>query len=128
MCKYRVARVSDFDDISGHLDSRGIKLDEKKGVSLVLANTDKARNLMDFVKTRGHVVKSEIKYAYIKNDPLIKNPPVFVDRDKLYEVLNEKGYKEACRRYFKPKKFKWLRRLVPKNIKTSLKRVLKQSG
>lgn len=103
-CRYNtVQRVSDF-TVGGFwgLKHTDIKMDEKKGVSLVLVNTVKALSIMDWVKKIATVHESDIEAAVCDNRALKKTTAYSTDRDKIYNELNKSGYAKTASKYFKP--------------------------
>ena len=78
------------------------EIDSSAGVSLVLINTVKGKNIFDRISNELIYVSSDIKDAAKKNGNLLK--PTFRPkiRDKIFKIIREKGYESVAMKEFRP--------------------------
>jgi len=78
------------------------ELDDDKGTSLLLVNTDKGRKILDRCKEEIYIHECELDYA-IKNNPCIIKPVNEPElRKKFFEDLNSKGFDYVVTKYMSP--------------------------
>lgn len=71
------------------------------GVSLVLANSEKGSNIFGFLKQDIDMKKSNIEDGAKFNANLINETRKHPNRDMAYNIVKQKGYKEAAQTIFK---------------------------
>ena len=134
-CKYTgTNRISDFT----LADYWGVPLSEisytqiKYGVSLVLANTIKAQNLISSLKKDMEINKIEPEKA-IANNQALERPSTFnVNRDAFFKLLGEKNFDSIVHKY-NAKYYNtifWkslLMRMIGESLYNRLKRFVKRS-
>lgn len=115
-------RVADF----WATRSKYKEMDDNKGISIVLLNSDKGKELFDEIKD-DFIVK-EIPYE----DALIKNhmipDPVTDTRQRLFKELKEEDIITVLGRHKKKKKknrIQKLKKKIPKPIKKAIKKIIK---
>ena len=102
-CKYNsIRRISDM-TVGGFwsIGKTESKLNEKEGVSLVLANTDKAIEIIKSLKGIALIEEHSIDIAVIGNNALVQQTDKNKKDDDLYNDLSAKGYKKTSARHFK---------------------------
>ena len=101
-------------------------MDDNKGISSVLINSEKGKQLFDEIKNE-YIIK-EIPYE----DALLNNhlqPVTLVDtRQKIFRELKEEDILTVLGRYKKKKKktrIQKLKKKIPKPIKKAIKKIIK---
>lgn len=127
-CQYNsLERVSDF-TVGGfwNLKNTDIKLEEKKGVSLVLCTTSKSLEILSKVERYATAVQCDIQTAIIGNRALTEQTPEVGYRDDLYANLERFGYADTEKKYFKPvnKCLILIKKLFPNDLKAFIKRLI----
>ena len=97
----------------------------KNGMSVVLINTPKGKELFDKIKDNLNVYESDLKHAQKGNGNLVKSGEKPPKRNYIYKKLLENGYektvKEECKfSYLVP----FIRKHMPKGLKLLIKKVL----
>ena len=115
-------RVADFWATRGKYK----EMDDNKGISSVLINSEKGKQLFDEIKNE-YIIK-EIPYE----DALLNNhlqPVTLVDtRQKIFRELKEEDILTVLGRYKKKKKktrIQKLKKKIPKPIKKAIKKIIK---
>ena len=129
--KKRVADITigDFWGYSQVYGNNYENLNESKGVSCVLCNTAKGKKLLD--QCSGDIHKIESEYSIICSNNKQLNGPVkkSSDRDIVFERYISGGYSDLeklyWQRYFKDKLKYIISSLVPSEIKSSIRRIVK---
>ena len=75
------------------------ELNDKKGTSLVLINTEKGKSIWEQVKENFYYHEVDLKGAVKKNSPLLKSAKISPDRRKFFEDYYVKGYKYVEKKY-----------------------------
>lgn len=76
-------------------------MDSKHGVSLVLANTDKGHLILNSLSESIELRKSCLEDSAKYNGNLIHSTYINKNRDNVYNIVREKGYKYAVQTIFK---------------------------
>ncbi len=129
-CKYRYEdriediTIGDFWEIEKY----HTEFDIKAGVSALLINSEKGKELLEAVKSELHLVETKKEFIAGFNNLTIGdnktrfNPPVF--REDFFEVLKQKGWKAAERKYLFSKRIKLIiKRKLPKGCVAVIKRI-----
>ena len=127
-CKYSsVSRVGDITvgDFWGAQDVLP-ELNVEKGVSAVLANTDKGLTVLNELKQNLLLTEVELETVAQNNGNLVEPCQMPKKRNEIYARIQQKGYdaiaKEECHfQYVVP----FIRMHIPKSLKKALKRVRK---
>lgn len=103
-CKYNsMERISDF-TLGGFWGIQEVEtlLNEEKGVSLVLANTSKAQEVIEWCRNIANIEQHDFEIAAISNRALLQSTPEQFYEADLYKSLKTLGYKKTMKKYFKP--------------------------
>lgn len=104
VCTYaKLPRVGDITlgDFWG-VKNKYPELDDDKGTSLLLVNTDKGRKILEKCNEEIYIHECELDYA-IKNNPCIIKPVSEPkQRKKFFKDLNSKGFEYVVTKYMSP--------------------------
>jgi coenzyme F420-reducing hydrogenase beta subunit len=105
-CKYNsLSRVSDF-TVGGFwgLGNTHTEFDfnEKEGVSLVLANTNKAKEIINALMIYAVFESIDAEHAIVGNRALWRNTSCPPYREALFAELQKSGYRRTYLKYFRP--------------------------
>lgn len=97
----------------------------KNGMSVVLVNTPRGKELFEKIKNNLKAYESDLKHAQKGNGNLVKSGKKPQKRDYIYKKISENGYektvKEECKfSYLVP----FIRKCMPKGLKQLIKKVL----
>lgn len=98
-------------------------LDARDGVSIVIVNTQKGRDILIKNDENLKIIKTELSWAMEKNTNLSHPTVIPKERDKFSLVVNQKGYAE----YIRSEKKSWyyiklhIKYLIPHSIKEPIK-------
>ena len=111
-CIYaKLPRVSDITlgDFWG-IDNKHPELDDNKGTSLVLVNTEKGREMLDNCRDNIFIKQCSLEDAIAENPCIIKpvNEPKL--RKKFFEDLNNKDFEYVVKRYMSPPS--WIKKII----------------
>lgn len=123
-CKYcGTKRISDFTlaDFWGCKDNRVSEAQMKKGVSLVLVNSEKAKKILCEIEDTAQFYRIDKNDAIAKNLALVKPQPRPEIRDRFFDIMNKKGYVGAIekimrKRFVKYKVKKIIGKVLPYKI------------
>lgn len=93
------------------------ELDDNKGTSVVMINTEKGRQLFESVKDAIEYSLCEVEDIRRGNACLEKCPPVNAKRDKFFILMNKKGFGVAYRKYCKKPWKVRMKKLIKKVIR-----------
>lgn len=96
------------------------ELDCSKGVSLILLNNSKAKQIWERVKNNCEHKESELQWAIDNNRNISLSSIKPTVRDQIYELIANKGYECIAKSLFRPKNF------ILKKLRNKLS-ILKQS-
>ena len=103
-------------------------MSNKKGVSLILINSEKGINLFEnIIKEKVFYEETKINNAKEKNNNLNRPVERKEIRDKLYKDMNKYGYKYVVKKYLTPKKY-WIikiKSMIPMGIKQRVLNLIK---
>ena len=128
-CKYAcLSRVGDITvgDFWGAEDTLS-EVNPEKGISAILANTEKGLSLLNSVRDRMLLIETDA-HTVAKNNGNLNEPcKMPKSRDSIYERISEVGYEKVaktdCRyQYVMP----IIRKIIPKNLKKRIKKLLKR--
>lgn len=137
-CKFsKIPRVSDITlgDFWG-INSISNKLDDDKGTSQVLINSDKGKYLFDSVFSNIFISEVDLEFGKKVNPCLISSVNPDKNRDKFFKDLDKNDMKTLEKKYFpKPNfikksliKFKsFIRIIIPSSLKKKIKRIINNS-
>jgi len=130
-CKYACEiRVGDFTmgDYWG-VEKFHPEIDTKKGVSVLLVNSQKGVMLIDALTKYLNLTNSSLEQARIKNDQLNGPATKSLKREAIFRVWRDGGYKAVAKEYYKINKkqivLARVKKIIPNSIKMSIKRILK---
>lgn len=134
-CKHRPGDISigDYWGIEKEhpeiLDINNGPIDEKKGVSVVMTNTNKGEQFISTYSNLKLYISDYDKAAKV-NDQLRRPSKLTKDRDAILNLYKDGGY-EAVEKWFIKKERKnifinKIKRKIPKKIKNNLKKVIKR--
>lgn len=97
----------------------------KKGVSLLLVNTEKGQELFCGIKDNIKAYETDLNHAQKGNSNIIKCADKPAKRDYIYKKILENGYKQAVKEeckfsYLVP----FIRKCIPKGVKQAVKKIL----
>lgn len=119
-CRYtQTNRVSDI-TVASFWDIRNISsdYDYKKGVSMVLCNSKKGRQLFEAAKDKCIITKQTVEQAQKANPALVGAEKRLPERDRIFNDYIQFGYSYICRKYYKFN--------AVDNLLTTLKRILRK--
>ncbi|MBR3469838.1 MAG: Coenzyme F420 hydrogenase/dehydrogenase, beta subunit C-terminal domain [Lachnospiraceae bacterium] len=103
---------------------RKAKLDNQKGISCVLVNTDKGSGFWETISADFHYLESDFRKVAAHNDQLVKPSVEPADRETVLDAYKNDGYKAVDDIYgneIKLKKFVYLLEFyIPKSVKRNL--------
>lgn len=100
-CRFKgTDRVSDITlgDFWG-IGNKKVELDDNKGTSVLMINTEKGKQLFESVKDAIECFQCEVDDIRKGNACLEVCPPVNTKREEFFELLNQKGFETAYKRY-----------------------------
>lgn len=96
------------------------KMNDKKGLSLVLINSENGKKIWDIVSEKAEFSQYDFETAIKKNPPLIKSAKNNSSRDKFFNDYDKKGYLYVEKKYMSA--FKWAQHKVLKILLSYLKK------
>lgn len=116
-------------------DCWGIKninkeLDVHKGVSLIVINTEKGKDILNVLSEYMDLEKLDLEFA-IKENAQFREPTKFhKNRNKFYKNIDKSNFDRLIKKYAKDKYKVRIKRnigkLIPKEIKEKLKKIIKK--
>lgn len=97
----------------------------KTGISCVLLNTEKGKNLFCKVSSKFHVAESDFEKAAKVNKQLRKPSPASSRRDKILEMWQQEGYERVQVEYQKFLGKKYYKLMIRKMIAPVVKKILR---
>lgn len=96
-CKFaRIERISDITlGDAWHIENVYPKWDSEKGVSMILINTEKGKNIFEKCKKYMDLESIEIKWAEQANQQLRKPTQMHPGRDKFFKLYKDIGVKKS---------------------------------
>lgn len=132
-CKYvGEKRISDITiaDFWGYISDNRKMRNTEKGISLVIVNTNKGKEIFDYITSEIKFTEKEIEEAKLGNQCLREPFPKNTNYDMFWRTYFEKGYEVASTKYFVPIKEKYKRKisllfndkayLIPKKMRKKL--------
>ena len=140
-CQYTgEKRISDITlaDFWGYISDEFKTRNTEQGISLILVNTEKGKNLLNKLNKKMVIINKTIQEAMkgnkCLNEPFKKNNLY----DEFWKEYKENGYENVSAKYFKPRKMKLKRRLsllfndyayiIPYKIRNKLIKVREQNN
>jgi Pyruvate/2-oxoacid:ferredoxin oxidoreductase delta subunit len=104
-------------------------INSKKGVSLVLANTKKAHELLPELSKSMELIPTKRKWCIKNNRNLVSPTPKPQSRISFYKTISEKGYKQWEREFRHTKEWYIVKckSFIPVSIKNIVKKILHMS-
>jgi len=126
-CRYAsIPRIGDF-SIGDYWGIENIQKDisTADGVSVVIANTEKAQRILEHITEYAIIIDSRIDEA-IRYNKTIVSPTIRPNaRDSFYKVFNQAGFEIAAKKYVKLKRITpYISRYAPPFIKNAIKRLI----
>lgn len=83
------------------VEKKHLELDDDKGISLVLINTKKGKDIFEKISCDMEVIETDIEYA-INNNPCIVRPVKYnKNREKFFKSMKGKNLEHSIRKYTK---------------------------
>lgn len=101
-------------------------IDDNKGISIVLINSEKGKNLFDEIKDSYNVLEIPYEDALIKNH--MAPDPVTDTRQRVFNEIKESSVLSVLAKYNKrnKKKKSKIKKLIPKPVKRAVKKIIKK--
>lgn len=106
-------------------------MDDNKGISMVLLNTEKGKNIFDKIKANYNYTEIPYEDALLRNH--ITPDTITDERQRLFNLIDQESISKILSRYnkknstnCKAKKRKIIKKLVPKPVKRAIKKVIKR--
>lgn len=126
-CKYAtIPRIGDvtLGDCWGveHID---VKADLKNGVSLILVNNEKGKELLSLISPNGSLTPIDVEIMTKYNGTIVRPSKRPNERDTFYCDFKKYGFEDAARLYCKVRKRIPISRYFPTKLKNKLKKFLR---
>ncbi|MBR2376636.1 MAG: Coenzyme F420 hydrogenase/dehydrogenase, beta subunit C-terminal domain [Clostridia bacterium] len=123
-CQYNVLeRVSDF--TTGNywdIEKKSSSFKFELGVSMVLINTNKAKEIFNDIKSEMIVEERTIEDAILSNDALVKGSVYPKQRKDVYRHFEKKGFDSVYKKYYQENAMSKIKSKIKKIIKTIIRR------
>lgn len=119
-CKFsQINHLSDITlgDYWGY-DKQDIEFDVSKGLSLVICNTEKGRQLLESIKDRVHITDIAKDKVVGDNKNLIHSTNRMECRDTIYKELEKEGFSSIGKKYLRSPNYKkeYMKAKLPVNL------------
>ena len=108
------------------IDPADAGLSPCEGISLVLANTDRARDLLPVIASRAHMVERPLAEAVAGNDQLRHPMPRSKDRDVVLQRWRERGIEALEEQYTSETRLSAIRWRIVRSLKRALRPLLRR--